>query len=55
MRTYFVEVIETLSKKVEVEANDTSEAIEKAKDMYHNEEIILDNEDYLDTEFEIAD
>lgn len=55
MKTYFVEVIETLSRKVEVEANDTSEAIEKVKNMYHDEEIVLDNEDYQDTEFEIAD
>lgn len=51
MKKYKVEVKETLIRVVEVEAEDMWEAEQKVKDMYRYEAIILDSEDYCDTEF----
>lgn len=42
---YTVIVTERLERKVEVEANTPSEAKDLVKDMYYNEEIILNSED----------
>lgn len=41
-----VKITETLSKVVSVEADSVDEAISKVKDMYKNEEIVLDYSDY---------
>lgn len=48
---YKVEIRETLIRVVEVEAEDLWEAERKVRDMYRHEEIVLDSEDYCDTEF----
>lgn len=55
MKKFTVEITETLQRQVEVRAADPSEAITKVKGKYHNEEIVLDYEDYVDTEFSIID
>ena len=47
-----IEIKETLSKTIEIEANSIEEAIEKATLLYNNEEIILNSDDYLDTEID---
>ena len=52
MKTYYISVTETLNKIVEVQAEDSSEALQKAEDAYYNGEIVLDSEDFVDTEFE---
>ena len=52
MKTFEIEIKETLSKTIEVEANSIEEAIEKATLLYNNEEIILNSDDYLDTEID---
>ena len=52
MKTYYTSVTETLNKIVEVHAEDSSEALQKAEDAYYNGEIVLDSEDFVDTEFE---
>ena len=41
-----------LSRIVEVEAKNEKGAEEKVREMYMNEEIVLDNTDYLSVEFD---
>ena len=53
MQKYQVEINETLSRVVEIEAENESDAISKIKDLYRQEKIVLDSEDYLDTEIKI--
>ena len=48
---FTVEITETLQRQVEVEARNPDEAEDKVREMYRNEEIVLDSEDYVDTEF----
>lgn len=50
MDTYEIEIKETLSKTIKVEAENQCDAILKVKEMYRNQEIILDAEDYKVTE-----
>lgn len=51
MKTYYIRVTETLDRIVEVHAEDLSEALQKTEDAYYNGEIVLDSEDYVDTQF----
>ena len=48
---YKVNVEELLSKIVEVEADSDEEAEEKVKEMYMNEEIVLDASDFQSVEY----
>ncbi|MEN6588862.1 MAG: DpnD/PcfM family protein [Proteiniphilum sp.] len=50
MNTFEIEIKETLSTVIKVEAENQNDAIEKLKEMYRNEEIVLDAEDYKDTD-----
>lgn len=45
---YIVEISETLQRKVEVEADNPADAIQKIKDKYYNNEIVLNADDYVD-------
>ena len=47
---YLVEISETLQRKVEIEADNPSDAIQTAKDKYYNSEIVLDADDIVDGE-----
>ena len=51
METFKIEIKETLSKIVVIEADSVNEAYSKAKEMYRCEEIVLDENDHLDTVF----
>lgn len=51
MAKFDIEVVETLSRVIEVEANDTEEAKAIVEDMYNNEEIILDWQDLESVEY----
>ena len=53
MPKYKVEITETLSRIVEVEAENKDSAVSKIKDFYRQEKIVLDSNDYLDTEIKI--
>lgn len=46
MKTFKVRVTETLNREVEVEAKDINDAENKVSEMYRNEEIVLDSEDF---------
>lgn len=51
MKTFYISVTETLNKIVEVHAENKQEALQKAEDSYYNGEIVLDSEDFVDTQF----
>ena len=48
MRTYQIEICETLCRVVEVEAESTDEAISIVITKYRQSEIVLDSNDFLD-------
>lgn len=48
---FSIEIIETLSKTVEIEAKDEEQALNKAQEMYRSEQIVLGSNNYLSTEF----
>lgn len=50
-----VSIIETLERTILVEAKDETEALVKAEQLYRNSDIVLDADDYVDTEIELAD
>ncbi|WP_299186035.1 DpnD/PcfM family protein [uncultured Psychrobacter sp.] len=49
LRTYQIEVIETMSALIEVTAEDGETAILKASEKYRNEDIVLYPDDMIDT------
>ncbi|MBR6195430.1 MAG: DpnD/PcfM family protein [Prevotella sp.] len=55
MKKYSIEVLEVLSRIVEVEASDEEDAIEKVRQMYRKCEIVLDDSDYKATEISAKD
>jgi len=55
MGTFKIEIQEVLAKIVEIEADNAEMAMELAKDMYHDEVIVLNDSDHVDTEFRLPD
>jgi len=55
MKEYNVEITETLQKTVKIMAESEEDAIEKAKESYYAEEIVLDDSAYIDTEYKIVE
>ena len=55
MKKYSIEVLEVLSRIVEVEASDEEDAIEQVRQMYRKCEIVLDDSDYKETEISAKD
>lgn len=53
MKTFQVEVLETLSRVVEVQAFDEYDALQKVEDEYKLENIVLDSEDFVHVNFDI--
>ncbi len=51
MEIYKIEVKETLARLVEIEADSAEEAMAKVIELYKAEQIILDSDDFVDTEF----
>ena len=52
--TYFITVIETLKKKVEVEAESEEEALARVEKAYQKCDIILDENDFTGVKFKIS-
>ena len=48
-----IEILETLSNIVEVNAEDEQSALLKAQEMYRNEQVVLYPDDFIDTQFNI--
>ena len=55
LKKYSIEVLEVLSRIVEVEASDEEEAIELVRQMYRRCDIVLDDSDYKVTEISVKD
>ena len=55
MKKYSIEVLEILSRIVEVEASDEEDAIKQVRQKYRKCEIVLDDSDYKETEFGVKD
>lgn len=53
MKKYLVEITEILQKQITITANSREEAEQKVRDKYRNEEIVLNENDYIDTEFAV--
>lgn len=53
MKKYLVEITETLQKQITVSANSREESEQKIKERYKNEDIILNENDYVDTDFHV--
>lgn len=53
MKKYSIEVLEVLSRIVDVKASDEEDAIEMVRQMYRKCEIVLDDSDYKVTEFSV--
>lgn len=51
MKTFYIAITETLNRIVEVRAEDDYEAIQKVSDAYYDGQIVLDSDDYVDTDF----
>lgn len=45
---YLVEIKETLSKQLKVEADTADEAIRRVRNLYHDSEIVLTADDFVD-------
>ncbi len=54
MKKYLVEITETLQRQIIIEARSYEEAQSKAKQQYDEERIILNENDYIDTEFTVV-
>lgn len=54
MQLFKVEIQETRTKLVEVEASDEKEAVEIATNAYQNHDVELDDEDFLDVDFVVV-
>lgn len=50
---YTIEIKETLSRVLEIDAKSESEAWEKANKQYKNSEIILSGDDYVEHEIRV--
>ena len=55
MKKYSIEVLEVLSRIVEMEASDEEDAIERVRQKYRKCEIVLDDSDYKETEISVKD
>ncbi len=52
-RVFQIEVVETLSNIVKINAENEQEALLKAQDIYRNEDVVLYPDDLIDTKFNI--
>lgn len=50
---YKIEIQETLSRIIDIEAENEEGAIRKVREQYKNQKIVLDSSDYIDTEINI--
>lgn len=50
-KLFKIEIQEFLSRIIEVQAENKDDAIIKVKEMYRKEEVVLDSDDYVTTEF----
>ena len=52
-RKFQIEITETTSRIIEINAKSSDEAWKKVSEMYHKGKIVLDDNDYVDTQIRI--
>ena len=52
---YSIEISETLSRIVDVTADNKAEALAKVEKMHENEEVVLEPEDFIEAEFKVVE
>ena len=54
---HIIQISELLASRLEIEAETSEEAIQKAKDKYYDGDIVLEADDYVDgsVQFEVVD
>lgn len=52
---FYIEITETLSRVIKVNAKDEQSALLSVQALYQNEEVVLGSEDYQSTEFEVVE
>lgn len=52
---YKVEITETLQRTIRIKANSEDEAYHKVKQMHRDELIILNDDDFIEVEFEVLE
>ena len=55
MKEFKVEITETLQKTITIIASSEVAALEDAHSLYRDEEIVLDDSNYIDTKFKIIE
>ena len=50
---FVIEVVETLARTINIEAETTEEALAIVKQRYRSEEIVLDSSDFVDVDFNV--
>ncbi|MBO1517426.1 DpnD/PcfM family protein [Psychrobacter halodurans] len=55
LKTYQIEIVETMSAIIDIKAEDDSSAIMQAQEKYRNEDVELNYDDLIDTKFNIFD
>lgn len=53
MKKYLVEITETLQKQITISANSREEAEQKIRERYKDEDIVLNEKDYVNTDFHV--
>lgn len=51
---FTIQIIETLGRKVEIEAENYAEAKNEVERMYYDEEVVLTADNHTNTEFELV-
>lgn len=55
METFKIEIKETYAKIVEIQADSPEHAFDKIQQLYSDKDIVLDSENYVETEFSILE
>lgn len=55
MKTFKIKIKEILENSVEIQAEDTSDAIQKVKELYQSAEIVLDYTDFVEVDFTVME
>ncbi|OLF40251.1 DpnD/PcfM family protein [Psychrobacter sp. Rd 27.2] len=55
LKTYQIEIVETMSAIIDIKAEDDSSAIMQAQEKYRNEDVELNYDDLIETKFNIFD
>ena len=53
MTKFIIEITETLQKQIEIEADSEVESIEKIRKEYFQSNIVLDETDFIETQFDV--